>query len=289
MAGMHQDNSELFEEVAAYIEANRQNDYLEEDLSSPVEVKEDIEYPLYPPPLEIQKIVKLLRKSINLISDLKFTNPWSDPRMNQMVQEFVWLVRYQIEQIEGILCIAESNLYLYPSAFVICRTVLETNILIEWLLQPEEETERVIRYIRYLNSQLDNIDNHTNNIELNSHFPISKKEEIRNNKHRILADINEMKAAAIKYGISEEHIPSKGSKNYKLPRITGDDSMINQVRNLDRQINLKIAYYTLSKFSHGMRQSIYRYFNPNFERQNPVDNWHYPLVIFADVCLMLIN
>lgn len=36
---MHQDNP-LFEEVTAYIEANRQNDYLEEHLLPPVEVKE---------------------------------------------------------------------------------------------------------------------------------------------------------------------------------------------------------------------------------------------------------
>ena len=36
IAGMHQDNSTLFEEVVAYIEADRQND-LEEDLSPPVE------------------------------------------------------------------------------------------------------------------------------------------------------------------------------------------------------------------------------------------------------------
>ncbi len=37
IAGMHQENSALFEEVVAYIEANRQNDYLEEDLSHPIE------------------------------------------------------------------------------------------------------------------------------------------------------------------------------------------------------------------------------------------------------------
>jgi len=37
IAGMHQENSALFEEVVAYIEANRQNDYLEEDLSHTVE------------------------------------------------------------------------------------------------------------------------------------------------------------------------------------------------------------------------------------------------------------
>ena len=254
MAGKYQDNP-LFEEVVAYIEANRQNDYLEEHFSPSIEVKENKEYPLYSPPLEIQKIVKLLRKSINLISDLKLTNPWNDPRMNQMLHEFIWLFCYQIEQFEGILCMAESNLYLYPSALVISRTVLEINILIEWLLQPEEETERVIRYIRYLNSQLANIDNHTNNIELNAYFPISEKEEIRNNKDAILKDIVEMKAAAIKYGISEEDIPQCG-----IPPITRlHDGMIDQVINLinlDRQINLKIAYYTLSKFSHGMRQSI---------------------------------
>jgi len=40
MAGKYQDNP-LFEEVVAYIEANRQNDYLEEDLPRPVEVEEE--------------------------------------------------------------------------------------------------------------------------------------------------------------------------------------------------------------------------------------------------------
>jgi hypothetical protein len=45
----------------------------------------------------------------------------------------VSLVGYQIEQIEGVLCIAENNLYLYPSTFMISRTVLEINILIEWM------------------------------------------------------------------------------------------------------------------------------------------------------------
>jgi hypothetical protein len=236
-------------------------------------------YPLYPPPLEIKKIVKLIRESINLISDsLELTNPWSDQRMKQMLVEFVYLVTYQIEQIEGILCIAESNLYLYPSAFVICRTVLETNILIEWLLQPEEESERIIRYIRYLNSQLDYIDNHTNDI-FNSDFPISQRKETHNNKDAIIKDIDDMKAAAINYGIREEDIPPVGLKTSKIPVMTGDNGMISQIS--DRQIDLRIAYYTLSKFSHGMRQSIYRYLDPNFEQKDPLHNWHYPLAIFT--------
>ena len=27
----------------------------------------------------------------------------------------------------------------------------------------------------------------------------------------------------------------------------------------------------------------YRYFDPNFEKQNPIHNWHYPLTIFTDI------
>jgi hypothetical protein len=41
MVGMHQDNPQLFEEVVAYIEANRQNDDLEENLSPPIEAKKE--------------------------------------------------------------------------------------------------------------------------------------------------------------------------------------------------------------------------------------------------------
>ena len=107
-----------------------------------------VEFSLYPPSTEIKTIVHLLRKSLNLLNDLQYIYPWDDRRMNKMLSEIADLVRYQGEQIEGILCIASSNLYLYPSAFVISRTVLETNILIDYLLEPEDESELIIRYIQ---------------------------------------------------------------------------------------------------------------------------------------------
>lgn len=93
---------------------------------------------MYPQSLEIKTIVDLIRKLLLVISlhhDIKY--PYESRRMNMMLFEIVSLVSYQIEQIEGVLCIAEKNLYLYPSAFVISRTVLEINILIEWMLNPE--------------------------------------------------------------------------------------------------------------------------------------------------------
>jgi len=228
-----------------------------------------VEFSLYPPSTEIKTIVHLLRKSLNLLNDLHCTNPWDDRRMNRMLSEIVYLVCYQREQIEGVLCIASSNLYLYPSAFVISRTVLETNILIEYLLQPEDESERIIRYIQYLNSQFCSRGKFDENI-FNSELPQLQKDELVKNKDDIMNDINSMKESAKSHGISSEIISRVGN----LPDMA---KMMNEIFPPQKQTNFKIAYYTLSKFSHGMRQSIYRYFQPDFEDEDPVSNWYYPL------------
>lgn len=228
-----------------------------------------VEFSLYPPSLEIKTIVYLLRKSLDLLNDLQCIYPWDNRRMNKMLYEVVSLVRYQGEQIEGILCIASSNLYLYPSAFVISRTVLETNILIEYLLQPEDESERIIRYIQYLNSQFCNRGKFDENI-LNSELSQLEKDKSIKEKDDITNDISDMKESAIKYGISSERI----SKVKKIPSVT---SMMDDISPPQKQIKFKIAYYTLSKYSHGMRQSILRYSQPNFENEDPVYYWYYPL------------
>jgi hypothetical protein len=153
--------------------------------------------------------------------------------------------------------------------FVISRTVLETNILIEYLLQPEDESERIIRYIQYLNSQFCNRKKFDENI-LNSELPQPQKEELIKNKDDITNDINSMKESAISYGISSKIISKVGN----LPSMA---IMMDELSPLQKQTNFKITYYTLSKFSHGMRQSIYRYFQPDFEDEDPVSNWYYPL------------
>ena len=81
---------------------------------------QSIEEFLYPPSLEIKTIVDLIRNLLHMVGNshhIKYS--YDNPRMNMMLFEIVSLVSYQIEQIEGVLCIAENNLYLYPSAFVI--------------------------------------------------------------------------------------------------------------------------------------------------------------------------
>ncbi len=232
-----------------------------------------VEFSLYPPSPEIKTIVHLLRKSLNLLNDLlndlHRINPWDDRRMNRMLSEIVYLVCYQREQIEGVLCIASSNLYLYPSAFVISRTVLETNILIEYLLQPEDESERIIRYIKYLNSQFCNRGTFDENI-LNSGLSQLEKDKSIKEKDDITNDISDMKESAIKYGISSERI-SKVKKTLSVA------SMMDDISPPQKQNKFKIAYYMLSKYSHSMRQSIRRYSQPNFENEDPVYYWHYPL------------
>jgi hypothetical protein len=232
-----------------------------------------VEFSLYPPSTEVKTIVHLLRKSLNLLNDLlndlHRINPWDDRRMNTMLSEIVYLVRYQREQIEGVLCIASSDLYLYPSAFVISRTVLETNILIEYLLQSEDESERIIRYIKYLNSQFRGRGTFDENI-FNSELPQLRKDKLVKNKDDIMNDINSMKESAISHGISSEIISRVG----KLPDTA---SMMDDISPPQKQIKFRIAYYKLSKYSHGMRGSILRYSQPNFENEDPVYYWHYPL------------
>ncbi len=222
--------------------------------------------------LEIKKIVDLIRKLLQLVRNshhIKY--PWDNRRMNMMIFEMVSLVGYQIEQIEGVLCIAENNLYLYPSAFVISRTVLEINILIEWMLNPEEEFKRIIRYIRYLKTQLYKI-NHYEEWMLASDITELDKNEITANKQHIERDIDEMTLAAKDYKISLDLLSN-------IKNIPDLQDMIKENHQDEKQAEIKMVYYVLSKFSHGMRQSIYRYHDPNFENHDPISDWNYPLYI----------
>lgn len=232
------------------------------------------QFSIYPPPSEIKIIVNLIRKLIDLVyNSIEPKYPWNEPRMKSMLDEIVHLVAYQIEQIEGVLCLAETNLYHYPSAFVISRTVLEINVVLEWLLNPEEESERVLRYISYLKGQLCKMNVYEEYISTSS-LPQEIKNELLGNKDKVNKDIDEMTQAAKNHGISSEKI----SKVNGLPNI---NDMLKEISPEERKPRLKIAYYILSKFSHGMRQSVYRYFDQNIDIENyePVSDWQYPLYI----------
>lgn len=233
---------------------------------------QSIEESLYPPSLGIKTIVDLIRNLLHIVGNshhIKY--PYDNPRMNMMLFEIVSLVSYQIEQIEGVLCIAENNLYLYPSAFIISRTVLEINILIEWMLNPEKESEIIIRYIRYLKTQLYKINDYEEWI-LNSDMPELDKNEITANKQNIERDIDKMILAAKDYKITLDS-PSN------VKNIPDLSVMIKENYQNGKQAEIRTAYYVLSKFSHGMRQSIYRYHEPNFENYDSVPDWNYPLYI----------
>lgn len=233
---------------------------------------QSIEESLYAPSLGIKTIVDLIRKLLQLVSNshhIKYS--YDNQRMNMMLFEIVSLVSYQIEQIEGVLCIAETNLYLYPSAFVISRTILEISILIEWMLNPEEEGERIIYYIRYLKTQLHKI-NYYEEWILDSDIPELDKDEIIANKQNIERDIDKMISAAKDY-----QVPLASLSNIKdMPSLS---VMIKENYQDKKQSEIKTNYYVLSKFAHGMRQSIYRYHDPNFENHDPMSDWNCPLYI----------
>ncbi len=236
--------------------------------------KNEIEFPMYTPPSEIKGIVILIRELICVARNfLEIEYPSSHPRMKLMVDDILALAGYQIEQIEGVICLAETNLFHYPSAFVISRTVIEINVVLEWLLNPEEESERILRYIRYLKSQLDSYNEIYVDCISNSTIPSPDKDKQLGIKNKIDKDIYEMTQTAIDYGI-----PSKSISDLKkLPKFTNE--MLKVISPNERQNSFKLAYYVFSKFTHGMRQSIYRYHDPNFSSYVPVSDGKYPLYI----------
>ena len=233
-----------------------------------------IEFPMYAPPSEIKSIVKLIWELIYVVKNfLEIEYPSSHPRMKLMVDDILQLAGYQIEQMEGVICLAETNLFHYPSAYVISRTVIEINVVLEWLLHPEEERERILRYIRYLNSQLSGYNEIYVDCISNSTIPSPDKDKLHGVKNKIDKDIHEMTQAAIDYGIPPESISDLKS----LPNFT--NNMLKEISPNERQNSLRLAYYVFSKFTHGMRQSIYRYHDPNFSSYVPVPDWKYPLYI----------
>lgn len=223
---------------------------------------------------EIKSIVKLIRELINLVRDsIKVEFPWNEQQMNSMLDNIVQLFGYQIEQIEGVICLADTNLYYYPSAFVISRTVIEINILLEWLLHPEEEGERILRYILYLKAQLDHIETYEECISKSTlSIPPREKRDKINNR------LEEMTQVSKQYGVSPESIDNLMKK--KLPSIM--KNMVNEISPDKRQNSLKLAYYSYSKFTHGMLPSINKY-------NNLVLQWHYPLLICYESIIAIIH
>ena len=139
------------------------------------------------------------------------------------------------------------------------------------MLNPEEEFKRIIRYIRYLKTQLYKI-NHYEEWMLASDITKLDKNEITANKQHIERDIDEMTLAAKDYKISLDLLSN-------IKNIPDLQDMIKENHQDEKQAEIKMAYYVLSKFSHGMRQSIYRYHDPNFESHDPISDWNYPLYI----------
>jgi len=244
--------------------------------------KNAIEIDMDAPHSEIKSIVNLIRELVKLVKiSIEVKYPWNEQKMKLMLDNIVQLFSYQTEQIEGVICLAETNLYYYPSAFVISRTVIETNILLEWLLDPEEESERILRYIRYLKSQLDNYSPTYVNCISNSTIPTPDKDKLLEIKDKVDKDIHEMTLAAIDYGISPENI----SDLKKLPPFTTD--VLKEISPNERQNSLRLAYYVFSKFTHSMRHSIYRYHDPNFSSYVPVPDWKYPLCICYESIIVI--
>jgi hypothetical protein len=231
--------------------------------------KNAIEIDMDAPHSEIKSIVNLIRELVKLVRiSIKVKHPWNEQKMKLMLDNIVQLFGYQTEQIEGIICLAETNLYYYPSAFVICRTVIEINILLEWLLDPEEESKRILRYIHYLKVQLAHIKIY-NDFRLESTLPMPDKENEINNH------IREMTQVAEQYGVSPESVNDLKPRNF--PSIM--ENMVKDISPDERQNRLKLAYYSYSKFTHAMLPSINRYNNPNFLSYVPVLEWHCPLFI----------
>ena len=244
----------------------------------------------------IRELLDLVIDSLDLDSVINQKHSWKI-RMHVMLSEIYTLVAYQKEQIEAVICLAETNLVHYPSAYVISRVVIETNLIIEWLLLDKEYSEIVLRYINYLNAQFYLTKTRNDYIDWSPTLSESDRTDLRQEREDIIDDIRAMAQAAIDSGvlsekisaIAEADINSDISSNRQaehpfstlIDEFPSPKKMIKEIATEPREKKLAINYYNSSKFVHSMRHAIIRYYTPwGLESMNnPEPKWNYPLEI----------
>jgi hypothetical protein len=63
-------------------------------------------------------------------------------------------IKLLIKIIEGVLCLANTNLLLLPPALVISRSIFELFVKLSWLMKPDSYTERENRLIAILDKDI---------------------------------------------------------------------------------------------------------------------------------------
>ena len=215
----------------------------------------------------IRELLDLVIDSLDLDSVINQKHSWKI-RMHVMLSEIYTLVAYQIEQIEAVICLAETNLVHYPSAYVISRVVIETNLIIEWLLRHEKYSDIVLRYISYLDAQFIQESIRNSYIEWSPTLSQSDKTDlIKQEREDMIDDIRAMAQAAIDSGILSEKISaipeadinsgisSNGQEKTpfsgltdKFPSYRDLRIMIKEISPEQREKELAINYYSCSKF-----------------------------------------
>lgn len=250
----------------------------------------------------IRELLDLVKDSLDMASVIDQKHSWGK-RMKVMLSEIYTLVAYQIEQIEAVICLAETNLVHYPSAYVISRVVIETNLIIEWLLRDKEYSEIVLRYIRYLDAQFLKERILIDYIEWSPILSESDKIDLKQERMDIIDDIRAMAQAAIDSGILSDKISAIAEADFnsgissdrqakspfsrqlidEFPIPTKLIEEIKEIATEQREKELAINYYNLSKFVHSMRHAIRRCHTPwGLESINyPELKWNYPL----DICI----
>ena len=66
----------------------------------------------------------------------------------------VGYIKLLIKNIEGVLCLANTNSLLLPTALIISRSIFELSVKLLWLMKPDSYTERENRLITILDKDI---------------------------------------------------------------------------------------------------------------------------------------
>lgn len=110
---------------------------------------------IMPPPQEVLRVTTLINKAIGRVLNSSY------PARDKLTGEFeapleAWaLLILLVRNVEAILTLAEDDLVLFPSAVVLARSAYESSVKIQWLLAPDDDFDREVRWLAQVKSEIE--------------------------------------------------------------------------------------------------------------------------------------
>lgn len=106
-------------------------------------------------PEEVLRVTTLIDKAIGRV--LKASIPVRDKLTGEYEAPLeAWaLLIILVRNVEAILKLAEEDLVLFPSAVVLARSAYESSVKIQWLLAPDDDFGREVRWLAQVKTEIE--------------------------------------------------------------------------------------------------------------------------------------